>query len=312
MKIVTLLPSATEIVAALVPLDQIVAVSHECDFPPGVETRPRLTSSIIPSQLEAAEIDAAVSQAVQTGQALYRVNGDLLAQLKPDLIVTQGLCDVCAVNVDTVNETLVFLPDALPNSTQVLTLTGQSLRGVLQDIERVGKWVGQGARAKTLVSQLSDRWQSLKHSIPKQNPKPKVLMLEWPDPPFFGGHWVPEMVHVAGGIDVLGQPGQNSGRCTWAEIAAADPDVIVAIACGQNLAENIALTEKLGDRPEFRALRAVKTQNLWAVDANSYFSRPGPRLVDGAELLHQILHQSASDPAKAKQIRARHQLISEA
>ncbi|MGB0563960.1 MAG: cobalamin-binding protein [Spirulinaceae cyanobacterium] len=303
MKIVTLLPSATEIVAALVPLDQIVAVSHECDFPPGVAARPRITSSIIPAQLEAAEIDAAVSQAVQSGQALYQVNGDRLAELKPDLIVTQGLCDVCAVNVDTVKETLVFLPAALPSTTPILSLTGQSFAGVLQDIERVGAAVGQRSRAKTLISQLRDRWQHLEQSIPPHQSQPRVLMLEWPDPPFFGGHWVPEMVRVAGGIDVLGQPGQNSGRCTWAEIAAADPDVIVAIACGQNLAQNLALTEKLGDHPEFRALRAVQNQNLWAVDANSYFSRPGPRLIDGAELLRQILHHADPEPAGAKRVK---------
>ncbi|NEO86539.1 MAG: cobalamin-binding protein [Spirulina sp. SIO3F2] len=300
MKIVTLLPSATEIVAALVPLSQLVAVSHECDFPPGVETLPRITSSIIPAGLSAAAIDSAVSQAVQDGKAIYQVNGDLLAELKPDLIVTQGLCDVCAVNVDTVKETLVFLPDALPEGAEILSLTSQNIAGVFRDIERVGVAVNQADAARHLVAQLRDRWAKLAQSLPTQ--KPKVLMLEWPEPPFFGGHWVPEMVAVAGGVDVLGQPGQDSGRCTWAEIAERDPDVIVAIACGQNLAQNLALTEQLRDRPEFRALRAVQNQQVWVVDANSYFSRPGPRLVAGAELLRQILHHPQGTIAGAQQL----------
>lgn len=300
MKIVTLLPSATEIVASLVPQSQLVAVSHECDFPPGVEALPRITSSIIPEGLDAAAIDSAVSQAVQDGQAIYQVNGDLLAQLQPDLIVTQGLCDVCAVNVDTVKETLIFLPDALPKNTEILSLTSQNVAGVFRDIERVGVAVKQTAAASSLVAQLRDRWAKLAQTLPAQ--KPKVLMLEWPEPPFFGGHWVPEMVAVAGGVDVLGQPGQDSGRCTWADIAAADPDVIVAIACGQNLTQNLALTQQLRQQPEFMALRAVQSQNLWAVDANSYFSRPGPRLVDGAELLRQILHGPEGAIADAQQI----------
>lgn len=298
MKIVTLLPSATEIVAALVPLDQIVAVSHECDYPVGVESKPHITSSIIPEGLAAVEIDAAVTKAVEEGRAIYQVNGDLLAQLQPDLIVTQGLCDVCAVNVDTVQETLVFLPDALPAGTQIVSLTGQTIAGVLRDIEQVGEAVGQSAKAAELVGQLRDRWHNLETSIPTQ--KPKVLMLEWPEPPFFGGHWVPEMVEVAGGIDALGQPGMNSGRCTWEQIADADPDVIVTIACGQNLAQNWDLTEKLCDVPEFMALRAVRSQDVWVVDANSYFSRPGPRLVAGASLLRQILHQTPNEIAGAQ------------
>lgn len=300
MRIVTLLPSASEIVAALVPRSQLVAVSHECDFPPGVEALPRITSSIIPEGLDAGAIDAAVSRAVQDGQAIYQVDGDLLAQLQPDLIVTQGLCDVCAVSGDTVQKTVVFLSDALPHKTKILSLTSQTVAGVLRDIERVGVAVQQTAAASSLVAQLRDRWAKLAQTLP--TPKPKVLMLEWPEPPFFAGHWVPEMVAVAGGVDVLGQPGQDSGRCTWAEIAAADPDVIVAIACGQNLEQNLALTQQLRQQPEFMTLRAVQSQNLWAVDANSYFSRPGPRLVDGAERLRQILHEPEGAIADAQRV----------
>jgi len=295
--IVTLLPSATEIVGGLLPTDRrdrLVAISHECDFPPDVVDRPRITGSIIPHGLDAAAIDAAVSAAVQAQQPLYRVDGDLLAELRPAIIVTQGLCDVCAVNANTVRETLVALPDAVAEAlpdAEILSLMGQDLEGVLADVERVGAAIDRQSAAATWVTQLRDRWDRLAGSIPTD--RPRVLMLEWSDPPFFGGHWVPEMVNVAGGIDVFGKPGQPSGRCTWGEIADRDPDVVISIACGQNLAQNADLMRGLYGRPEFDRLRAVRAGNLWAIDANSYFSRPAPRIVDGAEILRAIFHGSS-------------------
>ncbi|MGD1901129.1 MAG: ABC transporter substrate-binding protein [Geitlerinemataceae cyanobacterium] len=292
-KVVTLLPSATEIVGGLLPpdrLDRLVAVSHECDFPvAAVADRPRITGSIIPHGLSSAEIDAAVSAAFKAQQPLYRVNGDLLAELRPSLIVTQGLCDVCAVNANTVDETLMALPDALTDTlaeTKVLSLTGQDLEGVLTDIERVGAALDRAEAAASWNANLRDRWQRLADSMPTQ--KPRVLMLEWNDPPFFGGHWVPEMVEVAGGVDVFGKPGQPSGRCTWDEIVASDPDIVLSIACGHNLEQNIELMHDLFERPEFHGLRAVRSGDLWAIDANSYFSRPAPRIVDGAEILREV------------------------
>jgi iron complex transport system substrate-binding protein len=300
VRIVTLLPSATEIVGAIAPLDAIVAVSHECDYPIGIASRPRITSSIIPHGLNAVAIDRAVNQAVQEGRALYQVDGDLLAKLKPDLIVTQGLCDVCAVNINTVEETLRFLPDALPEGAQILSLSGQNFAGVLRDIERVGAAIGHTKKAAEVIAGLRQRWRKLARSIPQK--KPTVLMLEWPDPPFYGGHWVPEMVAFAGGIDVLGQAGQDSKRCSWAEISGCDPDVIVAIACGQTLEQNMQLMQKLYDHPEFVGLRATHTDNVWAVDANSYFSRPAPRIVDGTELLRQILHHPSDDIPGARRV----------
>lgn len=300
MRIATLSPSATEIVSAIAPLDAIVAISHECDYPIEVSLRPRITSSIIPHGLSAAAINEAVNQALQAGQALYQVNGDLLAQLKPDLIVTQGLCDVCAVNVDTLEATLHFLPDVLPEGSQILSLSGRNFAGVLQDIERVGEAIGQTAKAAEVVADLRQRWRQLKRTIPQT--KPTILMLEWPDPPFYAGHWVPEMVAIAGGVDILGQAGQASKRCTWGEIAACDPDVIVAIACGQDLEHNIQLTQPLYNGSEFASLRACQSDRVWAVDANSYFSRPAPRIVDGAELLHQIFHHPSDDIPGARRV----------
>ncbi|ADI15343.1 cobalamin-binding protein [Truepera radiovictrix] len=288
MRIVSLLPSASEIVCALGLGEQLVAVSHECDFPPEVQRLPRITSSILPHDLDARAIDEAVCRAVQEGRALYKVDGDLLARLKPDLIVTQGVCDVCAVSVGTVQETLQFLPDVLPAGTQTLSLSGTSVAGVWRDIGRVGAAAGVPERAAALVGELKARWERLAR-LPKPAPRPRVLMLEWPDPPFYGGHWVPEQVAAAGGEDALGRPGEVSARVTWERLLEADPDVIVMVACGYDLAANRAFAAALYEHPEARTLRAVRRGAVWAADANSFFSRPAPRLVAGAEALAQVL-----------------------
>lgn len=288
MKIVTLLPSATEIVSALGLEDQLSAVSHECDYPPSVQKLPRITSSRIPHDLTPEEIDTAVVQAVRDGQALYMVDGDLLMELKPDLIITQGVCDVCAVNQNTVAQTLTLLPDLVSDDVQVLSLSGSNFAGVLRDVHLVAEATGTLATAVALSNDLQQKWQALPQHQPIQ--KPRVLMLEWPHPPFYGGHWVPEMVHLAGGIDCFGREGVESGRCTWEQISEQDPDMIMMIACGHNLAENVAFARELWQRPESQELRAVQTGQVWAFDANSYFSRPAPRLVNGAFLLQAIFN----------------------
>lgn len=287
LRIVSLLPSATEIVCALGLCEHLVAVSHECDYPAGVGALPRITSSILPHDLSAKQIDAAVNEAVQGGRALYKIDGDLLTRLKPDLIVTQGVCDVCAVSVGTVAETLKFLPDCLPEGARTLSLSGLNIAGVWRDVARVAQEAGVGGQAETLLAQWRGRWERLER-LPKPTPKPRVLMLEWPDPPFYGGHWVPEMVAAAGGEDVLGRPGEVSRRVSWARIRETDPDVIVVMACGYGLEANRAFAEALYDHPEARALRAVQARRVWAADANSYFSRPAPRLVAGAEALYRV------------------------
>jgi iron complex transport system substrate-binding protein len=292
MNIVTLLPSATEIVCALGLQASLVAVSHECDFPPEVATLPKITSSIIPQHLSAGQIDQAVMAAIQRGEALYQVDGDLLKELKPDLIVTQGLCDVCAVNAGTVQATLMFLPDAIAD-VQVLSLSAQNFAGILKDIDQVAQATQAETTAARLRETLVHRWQQLQSTQPTL--KPRVLMLEWPDPFFYGGHWVPEMVAVAGGIDVIGQVGQDSGRCTLADIQAQDPDVIISMACGYGLAGNVEFAQQLAAQPGFQALQAVQNHQLWAMDANSYCSRPAPRIVDGAEKLQAIFNHAGQD-----------------
>ena len=291
MKIVSLLPSATEIVCALGLGDSLVAVSHECDYPEEVTQLPRITSSILPHDLDPKGIDQAVNEAVQAGRALYQIDGDLLAKLEPDLIVTQGVCDVCAVGMGTVEATLKFLPDCLPEDAQILSFSGMNFEGILRDIRTLAVATGREGEAATLITSLRERWGAVQETSLEQHTesRPRVLMLEWSEPPFYGGHWVPEMVQAAGGEDILGVPRQDSKRTTWAEIAKHAPDLIVVMACGYDLDKNIGFAEALYTHPEARHLPAVKTQQVWACDANSYFSRPGPRVVRGVEILQAIL-----------------------
>ena len=294
MKIVSLLPSATEMVCALGLEGSLVAVSHECDYPPQVTTLPRITSSILPQELDPQGIDKAVNEAVQAGQALYQIDGNRLQQLRPDLIVTQGVCDVCAVGLGTVEATLKFLPDCLPEGARTLSLSGMNFRGILRDLKILAEATGRDEEAETLTASLRERWTAVQSTPLPYSRKPKVLMLEWNTPPFYGGHWVPEMVEVAGGEDILGTPGQDSKRTTWAEIAGHKPDVIVVMACGYDLAKNTEFARDLYTHPEAKHLPAVGAQQVWAADANSYFSRPGPRAIRGAEILQAILADDAT------------------
>lgn len=286
MRIVSLLPSATEIVCALGLEDNLVAVSHECDYPSEVRQLPRITSSILPA-LDPQGIDTAVNEAVQAGRALYQIDGDMLRALKPDLIVTQGVCDVCAVGLGTVEATLKFLPDCLPEGAQTLSFSGMNFGGILRDIRLLAEVTGREEEADMLITSLRERWSAVSET--SLGRRPKVLTLEWSTPPFYGGHWVPEMVQVAGGEDILGAPGQDSKRTTWADIAEHSPEVIVVMACGYGLTKNAAFARDLYANPDLRALPAVQSQQVWACDANSYFSRPGPRVVRGAEILRAIL-----------------------
>lgn len=301
MRIVSLLPSGTELVCALGLRDQLVGVSHECDFPESVASLPRLTSSILAHGLTPAEIDAAVAKAKLEARPLYAVDGARLSALAPDLIVTQGVCTVCAVTPETIGSSLELLPVDLATSAPVLSLTGGSWEGIRRDIQQLAEATGTEATATALLADLDARWARLDGRAPPAS-KPRVVMLEWPEPPWFGGHWVPEQVAVAGGIDPLGQPGLPSGRTTLAAIQEADPDVICGIACGYGVGENEAHLRTLITQPGWSELRAVKSGQVWALDANGCFSRPGPRVVDGAELLATLLRGDAPDPARARRV----------
>jgi iron complex transport system substrate-binding protein len=300
MRIVSLLPSATEIICELGLFDSLVAVSHECDYPADVQTLPRITSSIIPHGLEAAHIDAAVVKAVRENKPLYQIDGDMLQQLKPDLIVTQGVCDVCAVNTGTVEETLKLLPDVVDVPT--LVLSGKTFEGILRDMSLVAEVTGTKAMADERIGSYREHWLALAQS--KQKTSPRVLMLEWSDPPFFGGHWVPEMVEAAGGVNVLGEVGFDSKRTNWQAIGFADPDIICVMCCGYGLGDNIKFARSLYKHAELRNLRAIRNNKVWAFDANSYFSRPTPRILRGAELLQQVFAGEENIANEAQRVTA--------
>jgi len=286
MRIASLLPSATEIVCALGLADTLVGVSHECDYPPAiVSDLPKLTCSAIPHGLTSAEIDATVSERLRRGESLYLLEEARLAELKPDLLITQELCDVCAVSYDAVCN----LSARLPGKPQVISLTPPNLTGIFQDIETVAKATGTEARGQRLVAQLRKRLGEVTARVAGK-PRTRVFALEWLDPPFAAGHWVPEMVALAGGEEVLGRAGEKSFRVTWAQISAAQPEVILLIPCGYSAEAAQQEWDALPKPPGWEQIPAAQNGRVYALDANSYCSRPSPRLVDGIEQLAQLLH----------------------
>lgn len=281
-----MLPSATDLLFALGLGEQVVAVSHSCDHP-GAVGRPVLTRSIVDTSASQADIDRAVSEAVRAGRALYAVDGTLLDALRPDLVVTQGVCEVCAVTPETLETAVRFLPGCLPASG-VLSLEGKSVAGILEDLRALARAAGVTDQGERLAEDAQARWNAIRPAPGAR----RVLTLEWTDPLFYGGHWVPEQVSRAGGMNVLGAAGTDSGRTTWDAVAALDPDVIVVMCCGYGLADNAAFARGLLGRTE---MRAVREGQLWAVDANAHFSRPSLGVVQGAEVLAALLRGTALD-----------------
>jgi iron complex transport system substrate-binding protein len=288
MRIVSLVPNGTEILFALGAGDEVVGVSHECDFPAEARRRPVLTGSALPAALGAAEVDRAVSAQLASGESLYTLDEARIAALEPDLIVTQQLCPVCAVSTAQVNSAVA----PLPHCPELLSLDPTTLTGVLADIERVGERIGRRAAAAALVAALERRLADVRRRVAGR-PRPRVLALEWLDPPFVGGHWVPEMIAAAGGEDIAAAPGAHSARRTWDDLARLDPDLLVAMPCGFDAAGAAAQVAAIAARPEWQRLRAVRDGRVHPVDANGCFSRPGPRLLDGIEQLAAIFHPAA-------------------
>ena len=283
MRIASLLPSATEMVCALGLGEQLVAVSHECDHPPArVAGVPRVTSSLIPAGATGEEIDRLVRERVAGRRPLYRLDANALAAARPDLIVTQALCDVCAVDEAEVARVAA----SLPGRPAVLTLEPTSLAGVFDAIGAVAAAAGVDGRG--VVDGLRHRVVAIETG---DGPRPTVVFLEWLDPPFCGGHWNPELVGIAGGRELIGRAGDPSRRIKWADVAAADPDVIVAAACGFDLPRVEAEVERLAGAATWSELRAVREGRVLAFDGSAYFNRPGPRLVDSAERLAKALWQ---------------------
>ncbi len=273
------MPSATEMLFALGVGDSVVAVTHECDYPPEAAQREHLTRSVIPEGLSAAGIDRAVRERTEAGQALYELDEALLAELEPDLIVTQAVCTVCAVSFDDVTAAAA----RLASEPQVISLDPSTIGEVLSDIPRLGASTGATDVAAALAEAAAARIDAVEQAVGGA-PRPRVAALEWLDPVFVGGHWVPQMIELAGGEDVLGLPGEPSRRVEWTEVEAARPDVVIVLPCGYGT--DGAVREALDARERLLTLGA----RVIAVDASSYFSRPGPRLVDGVELVGHILH----------------------
>jgi iron complex transport system substrate-binding protein len=267
----------------------LVGVTHECDYPPGVEKLPKLTSSKIDHSMTSGEIDAAIGRHLTDTGSIYALDVDLLEELSPDLIITQGLCDVCAVSMNLVEEAA----SALESTPEILSLNPTSLREVLDDAVRVGEMLGRGEETREKVAALEQRIARVEEAVAGL-PRPRIGCLEWLDPPFSAGHWVPEMVRLAGGEDLLAGPGEPSARLTWRDVSEVAAEVLILMPCGFGVERTIHEARALPGLPGWGELPAVKNGRVWAVDANSYFSRPAPRLVDGVEILARILHPEAS------------------
>ncbi len=286
MKICSLLPSATEIVFALGLGDRLVAVTHECDFPPEAEALPRITaSSINHDGSSGREIHNHIAQAVHSGSSIYRLDQALLERLDPDILLTQELCDVCAVSYQVVRDAVRLLP----GPRQVVSLEPVDLRGILDTILEVGRLCHVQARASALVDDLGSRVERVAARALRAVARPKVVAMEWLDPPFAGGHWVPEMIRLAGGVDGLGVERSPSREVSWESVAACDPELVVLMPCGFDLSRTLQEARATRFPPEWHRLTAVRQGRVFAVDGSAYFNRPGPRVVDGLEILSEIL-----------------------
>ena len=299
-RVVSLLPGATEMVHFAGAGDTLVGVTHECDYPPGVGELPHLTSSLIDDNLSSAEIDAAVGKHLTDDDSIYALDAELLEDLAPDIVVTQGLCDVCAVSMELVEDVAA----GLRKRPEVISLNPTSLQGVLNDAIIVGEALGRENVVHEEVARLEERLARVEEAVSGLEP-PGVGCIEWLDPPFSAGHWVPEMVRIAGGEELFAGPGERSMRLTWWEVLEFDPEVLVLMPCGFDAERALQEARTLTEIPGWAESSAIRNKRVWAVDANSYFSRPAPRLVRGVEILGRILHPEAfSDvPGQAESAR---------
>lgn len=280
-----MLPSATEIVCALGLTDHLVGISHDCDYPPEIQTKPVLSEAIVTTALPSGEINARIGAQLHNGLSVYHLDSAQLATLQPDLILTQELCEVCAPSYDLVQQAAKLVA----GEPKIVSLEPHGLADILDNILLVGELTGTVPRAQTVVAGLQDRIDRVR-SATGGAARPRVACLEWLDPLFVGGHWVPEMVTIAGGHDALGHAGEPSFVIAWEAVAAAQPDVIIVMPCGFDVSRIRLEMSLLTSRPGWETLRAVRANAVYLTDASSYFSRPGPRIVDGVEILASILH----------------------
>jgi iron complex transport system substrate-binding protein len=294
MRIVSLVPHATELLFALGAGPDVVAVTHECDYPPEAQELERVTRDALPAGLDARAIDAAVKQRTQAVESIYELDREALEELAPDLIVTQALCPVCAVSYEEVAE----LAQELPSCPRVISLDPKTLGETLGDVRTLAQATGRRERGVELIQEAAARIDRVRLAV-RGRRRRRVAALEWLDPVYVAGHWTPQLIELAGGEDVLGFPGEPSRTATWEELEGATPEVVVAMPCGYDAPRAHAeATDHAAELGRLGANRVV------AVDASAYFSRPGPRLIDGLELLAHILHpaQVPEAPAEALEV----------
>jgi iron complex transport system substrate-binding protein len=280
------LPAATEMVCALGLADRLVGITHECDFPPEIRNRPIVVQGAMSlSGLTPQEIDLAVAAQMQNRQSLYRLNEQLLLDLAPNLIVTQDLCQVCAPSGNEITQVL----KALPSKPQILWLTPKSLSDIEENLRQLGKATGRSEQAQAVIAAGQARLAKVT-ALTRNASRPRLFFMEWTDPIYCGGHWVPEMIELAGGMDKLSRPGADSVRVPWQDVLDWAPEVLVIAPCGFNLSEASTQAALLFAQPGWDRIPAVQQGRVYAVDANAFFARPGPRLIEGVELLAHLLH----------------------
>lgn len=298
-RIVSFLPSATEIACALGLEDSLVGITHECDYPPEVRTKPVVVRQALPIEtMTQSEIDRAVAERMSAGLSLYEIDEQLLRDLAPDLILTQDLCQVCAPSGNEVTQVL----KSLPKTPQILWMTPRNVAEIFDNVRDLGVAAGRTKEADKLVDEWQARIEALSQKTAAATSRPRVFCMEWLDPLYASGHWVPELVAMAGGVDELGLKGGESVRVSWDAVTGWAPEVIAIMPCGFNLQQTVKQIwsvfgpegSRAGDS-RFFDLPAVRNGRVYAVDANSYFARPGPRVIEGAELLAQLIHPDLFD-----------------
>jgi iron complex transport system substrate-binding protein len=286
-RIVSFLPSATEMAFALGLGDQVVGITHECDYPPEAVGKPVVVRNVLPIEtMSQPQIDAAVTQRMRDGLSLYQVDEKLLQELAPDIILTQNLCQVCAPSGNEVTQAL----DLLPKVPRILWLTPKSLAEIFDNLRELGQATGCVKEAEELIATGRARLEKIANATSSLRDRPRVFCIEWLDPVYCSGHWMPEMVEIAGGVDALARQGTDSVRIPWEDVLQWAPEVLIITPCGFNLDKVIEQALQLPNYPGWSELPAVRNGRVYAVDANSYFARPGPRVVDGTELLAHLIH----------------------
>ncbi|HEX3720676.1 MAG TPA: cobalamin-binding protein [Verrucomicrobiae bacterium] len=283
MRIVSLLPSCTEIVCALGCAEQLVGRSHECDFPPEIQSLPVCTSARLNPAASSAEIDREIKSLLQRALSIYEVDAARIEQLRPDVILTQDQCEVCAVNT-------ADLQKALPNHPKIVSVSAKRMADIWADIQTIADALGVGVEGRSLLSGLKNRVVDIIQKTCMIKKRPSVACIEWLDPLMVAGNWAPEMVDLGGGRDLLGAPGKHSAWMEWDQLAGANADIIILMPCGFDLERTRRESVSLANHPGWLRLHAVKTNNVFITDGNHYFNRPGPRVVESVETLAEIFH----------------------